>query len=319
MAGSFLSASWYRVAELRPELRAHARIHRQRFAARPGTCCTTARRASCIASARRPTASIQLMDGQRTIDAIWSEVAAESGAEAPTQDDVIRLLAQLHAGDLLQANLPPDVEELAERGSKQKRQKLLQSFINPMSIRIPLWDPDTFLNRTWPLLRACSARSGCCSGCSPSLPALVLAGVHWHELTANLSDQVLATHNLLLLWLVYPLIKALHELGHAYAVKSGDGEVHEMGIMLLVLAPIPYVDATAAGAFRSKAGVPWSARPASSSNSSSPRWRWRRGCSSSPGWCARSPSTSSSSPAPRRCCSTAIPCCATTAITSSPI
>ena len=31
MAGSFLSASWYRVAELRPELRAHARIHRQRF------------------------------------------------------------------------------------------------------------------------------------------------------------------------------------------------------------------------------------------------------------------------------------------------
>jgi hypothetical protein len=84
------------------------------------------------------------------------------------------------------------------------------------------------------------------------LPAIVLAGVHWHELTANLSDQVLAAHNLLLLWLVYPLIKALHELGHAYAVKSGDGEVHEMGIMLLVLAPIPYVDATAAGAFRSK-------------------------------------------------------------------
>jgi putative peptide zinc metalloprotease protein len=55
-----------------------------------------------------------------------------------------------------------------------------------------------------------------------------------------------------LLWLVYPLLKALHELGHAYAVKSGEGEVHEMGIMLLVLAPIPYVDATAAGAFRSK-------------------------------------------------------------------
>ncbi|MEF8724708.1 MAG: hypothetical protein V5B30_19715 [Candidatus Accumulibacter delftensis] len=84
------------------------------------------------------------------------------------------------------------------------------------------------------------------------LPAIVLAGVNWHELTANLSDQVLSAHNLFLLWLVYPLIKALHELGHAYAVKSGDGEVHEMGIMLLVLAPIPYVDATASGAFRNK-------------------------------------------------------------------
>jgi putative peptide zinc metalloprotease protein len=35
MAAPFLSASWYRVAGLRPELRAHARIHRQRFRGQP--------------------------------------------------------------------------------------------------------------------------------------------------------------------------------------------------------------------------------------------------------------------------------------------
>lgn len=252
MAGSFLSASWYRVAGLRPELRAHARIHRQRFRGQAWYVLHDSASGKLHRFSPAAYRVVQLMDGQRTIDAIWSQVAAESGAEAPTQDDVIRLLAQLHAGDLLQANLPPDVEELAERGRKQKRQKLLQSFINPLSIRIPLWDPDNFLNRTWPLLRGLFGPLGLLLWLLAVLPALVLAGVHWHELTANLSDQVLATHNLLLLWLVYPLIKALHELGHAYAVKSGDGEVHEMGIMLLVLAPIPYVDATAAGAFRSK-------------------------------------------------------------------
>jgi len=252
MAGSFLSASWYRVAELRPELRAHARIHRQRFRGQAWYVLHDSASGKLHRFSPAAYRVVQLMDGRRTIDAIWSEVAAESGADAPTQDDVIRLLAQLHAGDLLQAKLPPDVEELAERGSKQKRQKLLQSFINPLSIRIPLWDPDTFLNRTWPLLRGLFGPLGLLLWLLAVVPALVLAGVHWQELTANLSDQVLATHNLLLLWLVYPLIKALHELGHAYAVKSGDGEVHEMGIMLLVLAPIPYVDATAAGAFRSK-------------------------------------------------------------------
>jgi hypothetical protein len=106
-------------------------------------------------------------DGRAADDrrAIWTEVAAEAGADAPTQDEVIRLLAQLHAGDLLQADLPPDVDELAERGSKQKRQKLLQSFINPMSIRIPLWDPDAFLNRTWPLVRPLFSPLGFCCGC----------------------------------------------------------------------------------------------------------------------------------------------------------
>ena len=35
--------------------------------------------------------------------------------------------------------------------------------------------------------------------------------------------------------LIYPLIKAVHELGHAYAVKVRGGEVHEIGLMWLLL------------------------------------------------------------------------------------
>src|SRR2546427_4620061 len=55
-----------------------------------------------------------------------------------------------------------------------------------------------------------------------------------------------------MLWLVYPVVKALHELGHAYATKKWGGEVHEIGIMLLVLTPVPYVDASASWGFRDK-------------------------------------------------------------------
>ncbi len=252
MAGPFLSASWYRVAALRPQLRAHARIQRQRFRGQAWYVLHDSAAGKLHRFSPAAYRVIQLMDGERTLAAIWDEVAAAAGAAAPTQDEVIRLLAQLHAGDLLQADLPPDVEELAERGRKQKRQKLWQSFINPMSIRTPLWDPDHFLNCSWPLLKGLFGPFGLALWLLVVLPALLLAGLHWQELTANLSDQVLATRNLVLLWLVYPLLKALHEMGHAYAVKSGEGEVHEMGLMLLVLAPVTYVDATAAGAFRSK-------------------------------------------------------------------
>jgi putative peptide zinc metalloprotease protein len=86
------------------------------------------------------------------------------------------------------------------------------------------------------------------------LPALVLAGQHWGALTENLSDRVLSTQNLLLLWLTFPLVKLLHELGHAFATKAGGAEVHEIGIMLLVFAPVPYVDSSGASGFRSKWG-----------------------------------------------------------------
>ena len=48
------------------------------------------------------------------------------------------------------------------------------------------------------------------------------------------------------------MVKSLHELGHAYATKVWGGEVHEVGVMLLVFIPVPYVDASASAAFRQK-------------------------------------------------------------------
>ena len=39
----------------------------------------------------------------------------------------------------------------------------------------------------------------------------------------------------MIIWFTFPILKAFHEFGHAYAVKRWGGEVHEMGVMLLVL------------------------------------------------------------------------------------
>src|SRR5205085_2464449 len=52
-------------------------------------------------------------------------------------------------------------------------------------------------------------------------------------------------------WVAYPLVKGLHELGHALAVRLFGGAVREVGLSLLMLTPAPYVDASAANAFPS--------------------------------------------------------------------
>ena len=44
----------------------------------------------------------------------------------------------------------------------------------------------------------------------------------------------------------------MHELAHAVAVRVWGGEVHEFGISLLLLMPVPYVDASAAAGFRER-------------------------------------------------------------------
>jgi putative peptide zinc metalloprotease protein len=252
MTEAFLSALWYRVASLRPQLRAHAQIHRHRY--RGQAWYVLQDHASGRMHRFTPAAYMVIarMDGRRTIDAIWTEVAAELDEDAPTQDEVVQLLAQLHAADVVQCDTSPNAADLFERYRTQMKSGWKRNLFNPLSIKIPLWNSDAFLARTLPWVRPLIGRFGGILWLAVVLPAIVLAGMHWQELTENIGDRVLAAGNLLLIALTYPVVKALHELGHAYAVKVGGGEVHEIGLMMLVFFPVPYVDASAASAFRSK-------------------------------------------------------------------
>ncbi len=252
MSGPFLSEMWYRVAELRPQLHPHVRIHRQRFRGQAWYVLHDRGTGRVHRFTPATYALIDGMDGRRTLDALWSELAESLGDDAPSQDDVIRLMHQLHAADVLQSGEPPDIEELDTRRRKQARSLWLRNLMNPVAFRIPLWDPEQFLLRTWPLLRRLAGPFGMLVWLLVVGWAGVLMVRHWPELTQNLTDRVLGMENLLLLWLTYPVIKFCHEMGHAYAVKAGGGEVHEMGVMFLVFTPVPYVDATASAAFRSK-------------------------------------------------------------------
>jgi putative peptide zinc metalloprotease protein len=114
------------------------------------------------------------------------------------------------------------------------------------------WHPDKFLDRTLPLVKWLVSWQGLVLWMLVVLPAIILAMQHWQELSESASDRILAVDNILTMALSFVVLKTFHELGHAYAVKAFGGTVHEIGIMFLVFAPMPYVDASAAAEFRSK-------------------------------------------------------------------
>ncbi len=252
MTDSLYSSSWYRVADLKPRLRSHAQIHRQRF--RGQIWYVLQDQATGRFHRFTPAANvvISLLDGKRSVQEIWDLACRQLDEDSLTQDETIRLLAQLHRGDVLQGDVPPDLVELSERTDKQRRRKLMLSLLNPLALRIPLIDPERFLAATFPLVAPLFSWFGAllCLGLVGT--AIVQAGVHWADLTENITDRILAAESLLLLVVTYPVVKAVHELGHGYAVKKWGGEVHEMGIMFLVFMPVPYVDASASAAFREK-------------------------------------------------------------------
>jgi putative peptide zinc metalloprotease protein len=252
MAGMLFSPSWYRVAALKPRLRGHVEIHRHSY--RDAIWFVLQDHSSGRSHRLTPAAYafMGLMDGKRSVQNLWDLCNEHSGTDAPTQDDVVRLLGQLHAADALICDVPPDTRELFRRFQRQRRQTRRQRLWTPLAIRVPLFDPDRFLERTAFLVRPLFGWLGALIWLSVVSAGLVLAGLNWSALSENVVDRALAPQNLLLLWFVYPLVKAVHELGHAYATKIYGGEVHEVGVMFLVFVPVPYVDASAASNFPNK-------------------------------------------------------------------
>jgi len=252
MSEALLSTNWYRVADLKPRLRGHIRIHRHAY--RGEIWYVVEDRVAGKYHRFNPPSYrvISLMDGRRDMAQVWRRLTEELVEDTPDQEEVIRLLGQLHGADLIQCDVTPDVAELLERRGKQERKKLMSRYLNPMSLRFPLLDPDRFLEwaNRWPHLY--KGGWGMLIWLAVVLPALFLAPMHWPDLTENFSEQLLAMDNLLLMAVVFPLLKGLHEIGHGLAAKSRGGEVHEMGIMLLVFFPIPYVEASSSSAFVKK-------------------------------------------------------------------
>lgn len=252
MTESLFSSSWYRVTDLTPRLRSHAKIHRHQYR---GQTWFVLQDFSTEKFHRFSPAAyyiIGLMNGQRTVQELWDLAAEKLGDDAPTQDQLIQLLGQLHAADVLQCNVPPDTAELFRRGQKQQRKAWQSRLFSVFSWRFPLVDPERFLQVFLPLVRPMFSWGGALIWAAVVFPAVVLAGVYWTDLTENMFDQIMAPQNLFFLWMLFPILKLLHELGHGFAVKYFGGEVHEMGIMILVITPVPYVDASSSWGFRGK-------------------------------------------------------------------
>src|SRR6201992_3801122 len=252
MSSGLYSPSWYRVIDLKPPLRAHTELHRQRC--RGGVWYLLQDHQTGHFHRLSPAAHLVLclMDGRRTVSEIWTRVGETLGEDQPTQEEIIRLLAQLHGADLLLSKLPPNMEELNERADSHTRRALMTRIRNPLALRFPLLDPDRFLTATLPLVRPLFTTAGLLGWIVLVMIGIVVGAMNFAALTSNVSDQLLTTQNVALMLLAYPLIKAFHELGHAYATKVWGGEIHEIGVMLLIFVPVPYVDASSSAAFRNK-------------------------------------------------------------------
>ncbi len=251
MTAQLFSEQWYRVADLRPRLKPHVTVHRQ---IHRGSLWYLLKDGVSGRQHRLDARSYQWVArllGEHTVEELWETLLEQDQEHAPSQHEVITLISQLHQADLVQTDLTPDVEEMFERQKKRQRKQQL-ALINPLSFRAPLFDPTSLLQRLEPWTRWIFTRGFLLVWIALVSGAIFLASMHWQTLATHARIHFLTPHYWLLLWLVYPTLKALHEIAHGLTLRRFGGEVNEMGISLLALMPVPYVNASSAAALHAK-------------------------------------------------------------------
>ena len=250
---------WSAIAGLKPSLLSHIHIQRQLFRGAKWFVLSDETTGKHMRVNEMAYQVIGRLDGRQTVESIYTflkERVDNDGTntkhDCPDRQEILLMLSQLYSFGALQGLGEKSTEQMVLEHSKEQSKNSWRRWLSPLMIRFPLFDPDQFLERWMPVCQWMFSRMAMLAWIIVCSVALLSVLTTMPQIRAEVSSDILKPGNLLLLWLLYPLLKLIHEFAHAFCVKRWGGQVHEMGITLLVLTPIPYVNASASTVFRSK-------------------------------------------------------------------
>jgi putative peptide zinc metalloprotease protein len=193
---------------------------------------------------------ISLLDGSVSIEQALAASAASLGQEAIDAREAAVIVRWLIDNELAFTSASRNLEFLSSVRNRRRRAKTLGRF-NLLFIKLPLFNPDRLLDQIMPAFRWMVGR-----GFLLVWLAVVSTGAYhvfgnWDRFSAGAST-FLSVDNWLWIALIWTALKLVHEFFHGLVCKKYQGEVYEAGTILVLFAPIGYVDATSAWRFASK-------------------------------------------------------------------
>lgn len=251
MTAALFSSRWHRIARLRPQLRPQVQLRRQQQRGEVWYLIQDQATVEARRINRSAWAFIGRLDGRRTVDEIWQDLLSETPDDVPTQDEVLGLLVQLTDRRLVQFDARGDIEAMFQR-RREQHQRQRKARTNPLAFRLSLGNPARVLAALEPLGRRLFGLPGAIGWLVLVLVATAVAIEQAGGLGAHATELMQSTRWLPLAFCLYPPIKLVHELAHGLAVQRRGGKVNEAGVIVLCLMPVPFVNASAADAFRSR-------------------------------------------------------------------
>lgn len=186
------------------------------------------------------------LDGTQTLESLREALLREFPASHPTLRELQQLAADLHQKGLTYTQRPGQGETRSQQFREHRGQQIRQVLLNLLSLRLPGWDPDRFLQRLLPFVDWMFRPWGVALCLAFVIASGITLGLHWNEYRQSLPafEQFFGWPNLIFLWLTMAVAKVLHEFGHGLSCRYFGSECHEMGVMLLVFSPCLYCDVT---------------------------------------------------------------------------
>lgn len=185
----------------------------------------------------------------KTLEETFTELSGNAGYDGD-QKSFYKFILDLQMRGLL--DLPiNDGSRLYDRYKQRKADQNKFSLMKMLFIKIPLMNPNQFLDRTLHFAKPLFTRWFFAIWVLMMVMSFGLLVMRWEEFYSPLAN-VLATRNLVILFVVMTGLKFWHELGHAYACKISGGAVPDMGAFLMAGMPMAYVDVSASWSFSTK-------------------------------------------------------------------
>ncbi|MDB5351134.1 MAG: multidrug resistance efflux pump [Planctomycetota bacterium] len=189
---------------------------------------------------------LQQFDGKNTLQDVKRSFERKYRPQTISVDDLIRFASQLHEAGIAQIDTPEQGKVLIQRRRKNKWKRVWQFLANILYIKIPIIDPERMLTGMYPYFRWIYTRYFITFSVSVMLAALTLVVTQWADFYSKLPEfqSFFNWYTIVYFWCSLGIVKVIHEFGHGLTAKHFGGEVHEMGMLFLVLTPALYCDVT---------------------------------------------------------------------------
>ncbi len=197
---------------------------------------------------------LTLMNGTTTLDDCQKKFEERFRPERLKLEDLEQFGQQLLTMGLVQNESPQAGKLLYEHRSKRVRMEWMQTLTNILYIKIPVFDPEKLLKKMLPFLWWMFTRTFLAASLAFMAAAGLLVLFHFETFYQRLPsfESYFNFKNMMYLWIALGVVKVIHEFGHGLSCKAFDGEVHEMGFLLLVFSPAMYCNVSDAWRLPSK-------------------------------------------------------------------